>query len=466
MPTRLQSAVYFASPVWVQNALISAYGTYLRRQRETSNTPRYRETLEQSRRLARDAYDAAVDKALYAFLQRARERVAAYSNIDFDFSLPYLPGKGRDALSRFPLLSKSLLKSAPSSYVDAGARHTFTLSTSGTTGSPLTVVCDRESRAYHYAFFDRLWRTSGANMDREWRATFYGRTIIPPLQNEPPFWRHDRAQKNILFSSYHLSQRTISYYVDELNRLRPTLVVGYPSSLATVSRLSTQAKIALPKPTMIMTTAETLTDAQRSDIETAFQCRVTDQYGSTEMSHFVAQCPLGSYHVHSEHGIIEVLDSSGSACESGELGEVVVTGLVNVTMPLIRYRIGDRAALQSGQCDCGMPFPLISRIEGRLDDLIITPSGRQIGRLDPVFKGFGEVMEAQIEQTSVADITVRLVPGPGFDESLVHSIRRELIARVGPDVDITFELVPAIPREKSGKFMAVKGLRASRTREQ
>ncbi len=70
----------------------------------------------------------------------------------------------------------------------------------------MTIYCDRESRALHYAFFDRLWGSAGIRPGKDWRATFYGRTILSPSQKRAPYWRLDIAQRNVLFSSYHISR--------------------------------------------------------------------------------------------------------------------------------------------------------------------------------------------------------------------------------------------------------------------
>ena len=56
------------------------------------------------------------------------------------------------------------------------------------------------------------------------------------------------------------------------------------------------------------------------------------------------ECPQGRIHVIPAAGILEILREDGSPCSAGEVGEIVVTGLLNDAMPLIRYRVGDYAA--------------------------------------------------------------------------------------------------------------------------
>jgi len=52
---------------------------------------------------------------------------------------------------------------------------------------------------------------------------------------------------------------------------------------------------------------------------------------------------------------------------------------------------------------------VISELVGRVDDILVTPSGRFLGRLDPVFKPLSGIRETQIVQTSLDQLLVKLV---------------------------------------------------------
>ena len=104
--------------------------------------------------------------------------------------------------------------------------------------------------------------------------------------------------------------------------------------------------------------------------------------------------------------------------------------------------------------ECDRALPLIEAIEGRNDDLLITRDGRRIGRLDPVFKGDLPINEAQIVQTSLDDIVVRLVPDKGFCEKASTQLISGIRERMG-DINVRIETVDRIPRTKNGKFRAV-----------
>ena len=124
-------------------------------------------------------------------------------------------------------------------------------------------------------------------------------------------------------------------------------------------------------------------------------------------------------------------------------------------MPLIRYDTGDSAILSKRKCECGLNFPVVESILGRKDDLLITPSGKMVGRLDPVFKGLAHIKETQIIQESIDKISVNIVKEQGFVDDIAETLKKELKRRMGDDVEISIVYVESIPRTKSGKFRSV-----------
>ena len=202
--------------------------------------------------------------------------------------------------------------------------------------------------------------------------------------------------------------------------------------------------------------AEPLMDHQRQAISEAFGCPVRETYGMAEMAAAGSECGHGSLHSWPEIGIAEVLkDSSDSAVEPGQSGRLIGTTLLNAEMPLIRYEVGDRAIADGfrDSCECGRTLPPLQRIEGRLNDLIVTPDGRRVYWLNPVFYGI-PIRESQIVQEVVEQLRVLVVAAPGFNTDAVELIRERLRARVG-DVDVRVETVESIPRTAGGKFRAV-----------
>jgi phenylacetate-coenzyme A ligase PaaK-like adenylate-forming protein len=258
-------------------------------------------------------------------------------------------------------------------------------------------------------------------------------------------------------SVHHLSTRFLPFYLRFLREYRPEMVMGQPSALATIAHFALEND-DLPAPaTAVFTTAEAVTEQARQVIESAWQCRVWDGYGASEGCVYASQCEQGRYHVSPEIGIVEILDSNGRNCSAGELGEIVCTGLQNTLQPLVRYRIGDAARWAPEQkCSCGRSMPILEGIEGRHEDTCVTADGRPVVRFDPVFRGLGSIVEAQVIQEEPDSFRVLVVPAKHFDAvKHAQAIVENMHLHVGGSAKIEVTVVSQIPRTSSGKFQAV-----------
>jgi phenylacetate-CoA ligase len=205
-----------------------------------------------------------------------------------------------------------------------------------------------------------------------------------------------------------------------------------------------------------ITNAEPLFEYQRKTISQAFQCPVRETYGMAEIVAAASECCDGRLHLWPEVGSVEVFKDN-QPVDNSTLGDLICTGLLNIDMPLIRYRVGDSGALglaNAAACTCGRVLPSLTSLEGRIDDILYTLDGRRIGRLDPIFKGHLPIREAQIIQEALDRVRVRYVPAPGCTPEVKRPIMESLQARMGA-VEVILEQVDTLPRAANGKFRAV-----------
>ncbi len=446
---------YFASPPWAQNALLSAYGLWLRHLRYGPQGARALTELRRSQWAQPSQLERLQLGALNALLAHARTAVPFYAE-----RLPAGPLHHLSELDAVPLLRKDEVRRAGDAMhaVPRRAQRLVEIHTGGTTGTPLTIVASRDALRRNYAFFERFREATGVSRGMR-TATFAGRTVVPPWQARPPFWRYNAAARTLLLSSYHIAPDTIPAYVEALASFRPELIDSYPSSLEPIARYLHEHAIHAIRPRAIITSSETLLPEARDTIEGAFGCRVYDHYGAAEMAAFITQCEAGHYHVNPEFGIVEVL-RDGCPAALGETGELVATGFVNPVMPFIRYVTGDLAVQgHAGErCACGRWQPTIERIIGRMDDVLVTPEGRRIGRLDPIFKSVAQLVETRIVQDARDHVRVEAVARDDLAPDERDTLLRELRHRLGPSMRIDFVRVARIPRTAGGKLRAVVNL--------
>ena len=457
--TSLAEKIYFHCPVFIQNVLVSLYGMKLYRERYSKHAEAYLKQLLESEKYTQKEMDQLQERRFLEIAKIAIETVPHYRDWATENGLSMADFTSLADLKKFPILSKESVRANPERFVSDQVKEPeklIKLHTSGTTGSPMTVYCDADTRTHHYAFFSRLRHWFGLKA-RSRRATLFGRIIMLPENNRPPFWRYDIAQNNLLMSSYHLKKENLGFYYDKLVKYRPDEIIAYPSSIYQLALYIQENNLPRLTPKVVFTTAETLLAYQREVLERAFSAPVIDQYGCTEMAFFVSQCERGTMHSHPEHGLLETIGADGRPVKN-QPGTLLATGFVNQSMPLIRYEVGDRASLSSdnANCACGRIFPIVLGVEGRLDDVIYRKDGTPVGRLDPVFKGGSGIVSAQIKQDCIGNVNVMVVRTGAFGHRELEWLRQELEKRLGADIAVTIDLVEKIEKQSNGKFKAVE----------
>ena len=452
----LLEAYYNRSPIFLQNGLISLYGIKLYYERFLGNHKYYLDWLLQSQWWSSQkimGYQLAKVKEL---LQYSSENIPYYNKVFKKNNLSVSDFKSLEDIKLLPILDKETVRSKSELLISKKIpqRKLIKIHTSGSTGKTLKIFVDIDSRRKEYAFKSRLHKWAGLQNGKH-NVTFGGRVVVPPGQKKKIFWRYNAVMDNFIFSSYHMSDENLPYYVEKLKKIEPLWIESYPSAIYTLAKYMLDKNINELSPKVIITSAETLLDYQRDVVEKVFNCPIIDNYGCSEQAIFVSQCEKGTYHIHPEYGIVEILNDQGDEVSPGEIGRVVCTGFVNNAMPLIRYDIGDKVIQGEGICECGRSFPIIKKIFGRKDDIIVTPTGRHIGRLDPVFKGLLSVKMAQIVQTRINEIIVKIVPSNNYSDDDTKIIKNEMKNRVGENIKIEVELVKDIPKSKNGKFKSV-----------
>lgn len=255
------------------------------------------------------------------------------------------------------------------------------------------------------------------------------------------------------------TDRQIEYMI----MMKTTVITGtasYGLFLAEeISRRGLRDKISLRKGIF---GAEIWGDKRRRKIEELLGIESFDIYGMTEVygPGIGIDCQFHEgIHYWSDYLVFEVVDpSTGEVLPPGEEGEIVITTLKKEAMPLIRFRTRDIGSLIPEPCKCGSPFPRISRIKGRTDD-VITFKGVKI--LPSLF----EEVISMVEGID-SEYEVHLYTEGGMDKMLVKvemkdgrdpkEIERELeeLFRKRAGVKADFELLQpgTLPRyEKKAK---------------
>jgi phenylacetate-CoA ligase len=208
------------------------------------------------------------------------------------------------------------------------------------------------------------------------------------------------------------------------------------------------------RPKAVVVTGEPLLPHQRELIENVLQCRVFNEYGCAEFGPVAYECPQGRLHINAENVFVEIdRDADGHG-----RGNLVMTELNNLGMPMIRYRMGDVGVLSGEPCDCGRGLPVLEEISGRSLDFIQTGDGKKVHGMyfEYLPKYFiGEIRQFQIVQEELPRVTVRVLKDAEFNESTLTRFEEKLREVIGHDIGIDFDIESAVFREATGKHRMV-----------
>lgn len=452
-----QRFVYDHSPGAFRDMLVTIFS---RGRGKVKFGPRYHQylaDLDRTQWYDRELTHALRDEKLRRIMNYAARFVPYYRGLFQELGLDPTAIRTAADLAQVPILDKATVRANMAQlrselYLQPELVERF--QTSGTTGRALEIYVTKDCLQIEKAFTWHHRRWGGVEVG-DLAAAFVGFPVVPLKQRHPPFWVHDRSENRLLYSLQHMSRDNLPAYVNSLSAHQPRFIYGYPTAIYLMATHFNETRARTVRPKAVFTASETLLPHQRAEIERAFACRVFDWYGASEFIANIVQCEQGNYHVKPEYGIVEILRADGSSAAPGEPGELVCTGLNNLAMPFLRYRIGDMAIPQEGVCSCGRAGDLVQRITGRVEDVIVTPDGRWVTRLDFIFKGLTNVEEAQLMQDRREHLQVRVVKRPGYSEADEKRILANLRERLGPDMTIEFAYLNQIPRTASGKFRYV-----------
>jgi phenylacetate-CoA ligase len=121
--------------------------------------------------------------------------------------------------------------------------------------------------------------------------------------------------------------------------------------------------------------AEPWSESMRRHMESDTGIQAFDIYGLSEITGpgVGSECPWRTgLHVFEDHFYPEIVDPlTQEPVAEGVEGELVLTTLSKMAMPMIRYRTRDITAFVPGECPCGRTLRRIRRVGRRSDDMMI-----------------------------------------------------------------------------------------------
>lgn len=382
---------------------------------------------------------------LRSLVQQAQERVPFYRDLYAARGIKTGSVNSLADLQALPIVDKAMLRAAGATTLSLDApAEGVNINTSGSSGEPFRFRIDRRYDQWRKAQYLRPYLNAGQRLgDKVLRLT--GR----PQRQLPWFSKLGLLREWRIHSAAEPAR-----IIEAWERVRPAVLQGWPSALRSLANHCIESgQPLMPAPRLVFTDSELLLPDTRSLLERAFGSSPIDIFGTFESDNIAYQCALrNGYHVAIDSVILEIV-RNGKPVALDEGGELVVTVLRNRTTPFIRYNLKDIGRLSTQPCPCGLPFPLLAVVQGRVTDLAVLPDGRQCtpqGIFARMNSLSDTVRHYQLRQTATGDFEFLIVPA----RDLSALERQEIIDAVRPtlgDVSIALRLVGVIPPDPSGK---------------
>ncbi len=334
-------------------------------------------------------------------------------------------------------------------------RGAFLHATGGSSGVPVRFYLTRESYEWRTAVSDRGYSWAHAEEGR-WVFFVWG---APPLPERRRFrvrtWLVRWLQHRRFFDSFRFDDARKAECCRQIERFHPEAIVGYTGCLVDLARFVRDHPECLRwRVRSVVTAAEGLQPGQRNLLEEYLGDAVFQSYGSREFMLIGMECSRhAGYHLCSDNLLVEVVDDAGRPRSPGLPGQILVTDLHNTAAPFVRYAIGDHGALSTTPCDCGLPFPLLERVDGRVQEVIQTPSGTVTALCLPhLMKEFHWVEGYQVIQESTHSLCVCLLTPRDLTPESLQPLEMTFRRILGTEIAIRFCRVDRLMRNACGKI--------------
>ena len=268
-------------------------------------------------------------------------------------------------IDELPVISK---KQVVDGYdkICANTEGTIAISTSGTTGYPLVVRwTERDYTISNFYTWKLRQKWYGVNPSSKF-CTFhvdseYGMQDVVLLNNG----------RTLSLGKYNYSDLIIDKYIGAMAEFCPEWILGPVSIVYLILERMNKTGANIGSLRYIELNGEYVSDEMYEEIRKLSGAEVGNLYGSTEFNGIAMRCPYGRMHVLENNVYVENE-------KPGNVSNIIVTGLVNSVMPLIRYDLGDVGLVFDGECPCGCSGKEILIKYGRQTEVICNSKGEKI----------------------------------------------------------------------------------------
>lgn len=329
----------------------------------------------------------------------------------------------------------------------------YKLSTSGSTGTPFTVLCDGDKMNRVNMNFISCMELNGFRMGMkrgEFRAWIKGKNTISK-------WKSFKNNL-IMIDISNMGEEALEGICRDIEKQKIQVLVAYSSALTALTQYleRTGREIKKWKVEMIFSMGEALPDATYERIRKLFGFSPVRSYGNNENGFIAIQLgedPEYTIDLYNFYAEVLKMDSDDPA-EPDELGRIVVTDYYNKTFPMIRYDTGDTGKMRIYRDEKGRVHGKFVEIYGRRGSLMYNCKGEPLSIhvfMNILLKFEGIVYQAKCIQWEKT--RYELLINADREKLDIEEVLAAYKGYLGDEAEIQVTYVDELPIQASGKFM-------------
>jgi phenylacetate-CoA ligase len=398
------------------------------------------------------------DKKVRQLISHAYETVPYYRKVMEKRRLTPDDIKGVSDLQKLPILTKDEILADGAALISRKYKNKklYKYQTGGSSGKSICLMLPKE-RFHHYKALNlRTTSYLGMGLNDRYCLIWGGPNEIRSAETAMGKLKN-LVMNRIFLDTFRWNDAKMLRFAKKINEFKPVGITGYADALYLFSRFINEHGLKMHRPLGIQSTADMLVPVMRKEIEKAFGCKVHNVYGCREHGEVACECEHGNMHISDDCVVMEIV-RNGKNVPAGEEGDIIITDLNAMAMPLIRYRIEDVGSLKSGRCKCGRGFSMMNMIQGRRTDIYTLSDGTYVhgGYFTHLFFEAKGVDQFQFIQTKIDEADLLMVVKKSFSKKDEEKIVGLLQEKTKGLMKINVKHVDKIDLAASGKMLYTK----------
>lgn len=391
-----------------------------------------------------------IQKLQNSLLQKHLKYISTYSpfykKLFKQLKIDPLQIKTTKELSRLPFTTKKDLCRYPQDFICTPSSQIVDISlTSGTTGDPIAIyLTSKDINRLGYNEEISLKTAQITSKDIVLIAVALDRCFMAGLA-------YFLGLQRIGATAIRGGSSSIPILAELVCKYNPSVIIGVPSLLLNLALFLEEEGIS-PQTTTIQKLICIGEPIRYHDfslmplgklLHQKWRAKLFGTYASSEMGTAFCECEYGKGgHLHPDLIILEIVDENGNILPPGKIGEVVATPLRVEGMPLLRFKTGDIAFLDTTPCKCGRNSPRLSPILGRKSQAlkikgttVYPPAIFAVLQKIPSIKNYYLEVYNHYELSDIVKVVVGTTDAHLNSEQIAEKIAANI--RVKPEVIIT-----------------------------